>query len=867
MRRLVLIDGNALVHRAFHALPPLTAPDGRVTNAVFGVASILIRMIADVRPTHIIATFDRPEPTFRHEQFTEYKAHREKAPDELYAQIPLVQELMVAMGIPVLEAPGFEADDIIGTLVHQLENEPDMQIVIATGDLDTLQLVKGESVVVLTPKKGLGETALYDEKAVHARFGITPDQVADFKGLKGDPSDNIPGVPGIGDKTASTLLGAYETVEGVIEAATTFEKGAKKERKGVLTEKLAEKLVAHADEARFSRELATIRTDAPVSCSLESAQWRDRADAGKARALIEGLGFRSLVRRIEELFQDPAEVTGEQPAENLELFPAQASGSLSDLVLSSAIAVMPGGADVWAMTEGGVPVCISQENTTQLIPFLTKAPRIVGYDIKEVLHRVRTAGLKALPQVPLFDTHIAAWLCAPDVRAHDLPSVLRTHLRKEVGEGASGEQCALLFDLSLALEGALAAAKSEHIYANLEAPLIPVLEAMEERGILVDKKVVEALRKKSQKERDALSRDIFTLAGEEFNINSSQQMAKILYEKLALGGKIKKTSTGRASTAAGELEKLVGSHPIIEKILDYRELEKLISTYIEPFPALIATDGRIHTTYNQTVAATGRLSSQDPNLQNIPTRTAPGREFRKAFVPAPGSVLVSCDYSQLELRLAAHIAEDPVMIEAFRTGQDIHARTAATIFKVPLEEVTKDMRRQAKVLNFGILYGMGSLGFARAAGVDRATATAFIEQYFKEFAGVARYVERMHAQARDEGYVATLWGRKRFTPDARATFPQMRAQAERIAVNHPLQGTNADLIKKAMILIERELPEYMLLQVHDELVFEIPKDRVGDVATRARSIMESIVELSVPLIVDVASGDSWGSLEPLSLPR
>lgn len=866
MRKLVLIDGNALVHRAFHALPPLTAPDGRVTNAVFGVASILIRMIADVRPTHIIATFDRPEPTFRHEQFADYKAHREKAPDELYAQIPLVQELMEAMGIPVLQAPGFEADDIIGTLVHQLENEEDMQIVIATGDLDTLQLVKGERVVVLTPKKGLGETAQYDEKAVHARFGITPDQVPDFKGLKGDPSDNIPGVPGIGDKTASALLGAYETVEGVIEAATAFEKGAKKEkRKGILTEKLAEKLVLHADEARFSRELATIRTDAPVACSLESALWRERADAAKARALVEGLGFRSLVRRVEELFRDPTEAVDEQPTEALELFPAQASGGLSDLTLGSVIAVMPGGSDVWAMTEGGVPVRVPEEKVGELAPFLEKAPRIVGHDIKEVLHRARAAGLKALPHAPLFDTHIAAWLCAPDVRTHDLPSALRTHLRKEVGEEALGEQCALLFDLSLALGRALATAKIEHIYADLEAPLIPVLEHMEERGILVDKAVVESLRKKSQKERDDLSRDIFKLAGEEFNINSSQQMAKILYEKLALGGKIKKTSTGRASTAAGELEKLLGSHPIIEKILDYRELEKLISTYIEPFPALIAADGRIHTTYNQTVAATGRLSSQDPNLQNIPTRTALGREFRKAFIPAPGSVLVSCDYSQLELRLAAHIAEDPVMIEAFRTGQDIHARTAATIFKVPLEEVTKDMRRQAKVLNFGILYGMGSLGFARAAGVDRVTATAFIEQYFKEFAGVARYVERMHTQAREEGYVATLWGRKRFTPDARATFPQMRAQAERIAVNHPLQGTNADLIKKAMIQIESELPGYMLLQVHDELVFELPRDRVLELVGRARTIMESVAKLSVPLVVDVSSGPSWGDLEPLSL--
>ncbi|MEK7600408.1 MAG: DNA polymerase I [Patescibacteria group bacterium] len=867
MRRLVLIDGNALVHRAFHALPPLTAPDGRVTNAVFGVASILIRMIADVRPTHIIATFDRPEPTFRHEQFADYKAHREKAPDELYAQIPLVQELMVAMGIPVLEAPGFEADDIIGTLVHQLENEQDMQIVIATGDLDTLQLVKGERVVVLTPKKGLGETALYDEKAVYARFSITPDQVPDFKGLKGDPSDNIPGVPGIGDKTASALLGAYETVEGVIDAATTFEKGKKKEKKGVLTEKLAEKLVLHADEARFSRELATIRIDAPVSCSLENAMWRERADVTKARSLIEGLGFRSLIRRIEDVLTDRVGEAAPQEAPSAapELFPVQQSGNISELVSEKDIAVMPSGEDVWAMTEGGVPVCVAKESLGLLAPLLRSAPRIIGYDIKQVLHMVRLAGMDTLPSAPLFDIHIAAWLCAPDVRTHDVQSVVRTHLRKEVGEDALSDQCALLFDLATALERALATADILHIYTDIEAPLIPVLETMEERGVLVDRVVVEALRKKSQKERDNLSREIFELAGEAFNINSPQQMAKMLYEKLGLGGKIKKTSTGRASTAAGELEKLRGSHPIIEKILDYRELEKLISTYIEPFPALIAPDGRIHTTYNQTVAATGRLSSQDPNLQNIPTRTALGREFRKAFIPIPGSVLVSCDYSQLELRLAAHIAEDPVMIEAFRTGQDIHARTAATIFQVPLEVVTKDMRRQAKVLNFGILYGMGSLGFARAAGVDRATATAFIEQYFKEFAGVARYVERMHAQAREQGYVATLWGRKRFTPDARATFPQMRAQAERIAVNHPLQGTNADLIKKAMVQIEQELPGHMLLQVHDELVFEIPKDRVTDITNRAKAIMESVVTLSVPLVVDVASGDSWGTLEPLAL--
>lgn len=765
----VLIDGHALVHRAYHALPPLSTGSGELVNAVFGFSSILLKMLNDLAPDYIAATFDLAGPTFRHKEFEAYKATRVKAPDELYAQIGRVKDVLAAFNIPVFEAPGFEADDVIGTIVKQVNpstalraRKERIKTIIVTGDLDTLQLV-GENVGVYTLKKGVKETMLYDEAAVRERFeGLGPEQMADFKGLKGDPSDNIPGVPGVGDKTAIQLLKEYGSLENLYKEIEK-KKGNPSTRPAaslrVNSKKLLEKLLEFKEQAFFSKYLATIKRDAPVKFRLADALTRD-FDREKVVKIFKDLGFYSLVGRLPEF---------------------DAAGQLKKRETGA-----PAGAKQAGSGEAPVALPLKLEAT-------------------------------ALEKIEL-------------ARA----------------------------------QGVL----SGKVY-QLEKDLMPIITRMEKNGIKLDSKYLKDLSGRVNEELMALEKKIVGLAGQEFNVNSPQQLSQILFDKLGLQVKgLKKTPGKVISTAAAELEKLKGQHEIIGLILRQRELAKLKNTYIDALPLLVGADGRLRTSYDSLGTTTGRLSSKNPNLQNIPIRTDLGNEIRKAFVAEPGHKLLSADYSQIELRVVAHLAGDKDMIAIFKAGKDIHNATAAEILGLPENEVSKDQRRMAKVLNFGVIYGMSIHGLADAAGVDLARAKEFIKKYFEEFSGVAKFIEKTKKDAAREGFVQTLFGRKRFIPEINSSAWNLRQAAERMAVNMPVQGTAADLLKMAMVSLAKSewliANSKMLLQVHDELVFEVPEDKMKEAAEKIKSIMENIYELAVPLKVDIEAGDNWGELRQLT---
>lgn len=820
MKKLILIDSNALVHRAFHALPPsLTSPNGMMTNAVYGFTSVLLKMLKDLKPDYVAATFDLAGPTFRHEEFEDYKAHRVKAPDELYAQIPMVKDVVKAFGIPIFEKAGFEADDLIGSLAEQAKKKKDLQVVIVTGDLDTLQLVQDDKVTVFTLRKGVTDTVTYNQDEVKKRYGLAPEQVVDFKGLKGDPSDNIPGVPGIGEKTASSLIQEFGNIEKLYEYLDKVKEKFKKP----LTERLAQKLLENKDMAFFSKRLATIIRTVDIAFVAKEADWRRNLNLPELEKTLKNFGFFSLIKRIPEALGQAAET---KKGKAKETTPVQLELGILE--------------------------------TTRTAADITGAEELVGHDLKPLIKSVIEK--KGIVPGKLFDTRIAAYLLNPDLRQYDLAKIYYA----EFGDSnvSNADQAALR--LKPVLWEKLKSADLTNVFEDIEMPLIPVLAEMELIGIAIDIPAIKKLLASSTIELARLEKKIYGLAGTEFNINSPQQLGDVLFNQLRLIGKVRKTGGGALSTAAPELEKLRDEHPIIPLVLEYRELQKLKTTYIEPFPALIGKDGRIHTTYNQAGAATGRLASQDPNLQNIPVRTELGQEFRRAFIAEKGHFLVAFDYSQLELRIVAHIANDRKMIDTFKRGEDIHTRTAAEIFGVPPDKVTKDMRRTAKVLNFGLIYGMGVLGFSRAAGVDRNTARGFIDRYFEEFSGVAAYMEAEKKKAYEHGFVQTIFGRRRPLPDIRSGMHMLKAQAERMAINHPVQGTEADLIKLAMVAINNYIHENglgrdvkMLLQVHDELVFEIKDGAVAKAAPKIKNIMETVHTLLVPLTVDVKSGKNW----------
>ncbi len=880
MKKIVLIDSNALVHRAFHALPPtLNSPQGVPTNAVFGFTSVLIKMIKDLKPDYVAATFDLAGPTFRHEEFAEYKSHRIKAPDELYLQIPYIKEILTKFGIPIFEKAGFEADDLIGSLAEQTKGVKDLQVVIVTGDLDTLQLVQGDKVVVFTLRKGVTDTFIYNEKEVKARYDLEPSQLVDFKGLKGDPSDNIPGVPGIGDKTASVLIKQFGDLDGLYKA---LEKPAKKSK--VLTPKLVERLTMNKDQAFFSKRLATIIRDVDFEFELDKTEWRKHYNRPELEKLLKDLALYSLVKRLNEIDGTPApEVLRPlslfEPAENT--IPASMLGS--DAETEKALAVAERQDELIVDIQQGLIVvgyggkesfgfpdtALKDKDIADRFKKILEDPAIrkVGHDIKALArwgfeHGIGIAGCS-------FDTKLAAYLINSDIREYMLERLFFAEFEYDM-EPEPLKRTTYISMLKERYGSKLKQLDLTDVLRTIELPLSPILARMEQAGIKIDTRALKDLSVTIVKELTALGKKITEMAGSEFNINSPQQLSAVLFDTLGLKGKVKKTGKGALSTAAGELEKLIEEHPIVALILKYRELQKLKTTYIEPFPALIdPKDGRLHTTYNQTGTTTGRLSSQDPNLQNIPIKTELGQEFRKAFIADRGYRLVSFDYSQLELRIAAHISGDKAMSEAFRRGEDIHTRTAAGIFKVAPDKVTANMRRQAKVLNFGLLYGMGILGFQRAAGVGRNEARAFIDNYMNEFSGIARYMEETKDRAHKEGYVSTIFGRRRQLSDINSGMPQIVSQAERMAINMPIQGTEADLLKLAMIEVQELLDKKyrndarMLLQVHDELLFEIKTDIVPAISTEIKKIMENVHQFDIPIVVDAKAGDNWAEMQLL----
>jgi DNA polymerase-1 len=864
-KKLILIDGNALVHRAFHALPPLTSPAGVIVNAVFGFNSILIRIIKEIQPDYIAAAFDLAGGTVRHSEFAEYKAHRQKAPQELYDQITLVKEVLSKFGVPIYEKPGYEADDLIGTMATKAKQESNLQTIIATGDLDTLQLVDDDKVVVFTLKKGVNDTITYDEDSVMERFGLKPTQMNDYKGLKGDPSDNIPGVTGIGEKTASSLVQEYGSIENLyteIENPETTHK---------ISPKLKEKLLNGKDMAMLSKQLSIIYTDLDIDFSLAKAEWRTHMQRNEIEKAFREYGFTSLIKRLDEINAGPQQgfdfsvttpaeptITINNIAEHQETFQnvLKDASFLAVQIIDDHLSCAVDDKTIWTDTLQNAKVWLEDAKIHKAFHYAKpqyKLAQSKGITIRGIT----------------FDTYLGAYLLNPEQRAYDLARLVSKELEETISDDPTRTPIYIL-KLTEQLQSHLQSLGLENILNDIDLPLMPVLARMEEYGIRVDLETLATLKKSVEKELAKLEKIIYELAGQEFNINSPAQLGDILYEKLAISGKVKRTGGGAKSTAAPELEKLRDEHPIIEHILSYRELEKLRTTYIEPFPVLVQHDGRIHTTYDQTGAATGRLASKDPNLQNIPTRTELGQEFRKAFIAEKGYSLLACDYSQLELRLAAHLAHDEVMIEAFRNGEDIHTRTASRVLGVPPDQVTKEMRRHAKVLNFGVLYGMGPLAFARSAHVSRTEAQDFINKYFQEFKGIANYIEDTKRLAREQGFTSTLFGRQRPAQDMHATMPQVRAQAERMAVNHPVQGTGADIVRIAMIRIDEWIQSYypngevrMLLQIHDELLFEIQEDLVAKVAPELQNIMQSSAQLDVPLDVDTKVGDNWAEMKKI----
>ena len=783
---LVLIDAHAIIHRAYHALPDFSSSKGEPTGALYGLSTMLMKIIAELNPDHIAACYDLPEPTHRHEVFEEYKDGRAKSDPELVAQLERSRDVFEAFGIPLYDAPGFEADDVLGTVVKELHKKKQLRIIIASGDMDTLQLVSGDRVVVYTLRKGIQDTILYDEKAVHERFGFAPELLPDYKGLRGDPSDNIPGIRGIGEKTATQLITHFGGLEAIYKELERDEEallkvGIKQRIIGLLKE--------GKDEAFFSKMLATIRRDAPVQYQLPKKVWRDTIQPDAVRALFTELEFRGLQERFKKLL-----------------------GIAEDDV------ALP-----------------------------TKEEEVI--DENEVAR-----------------TGIALWLIRSDVtspRKEDILQFADTDVFSKASE---------------AVFETLAERSLERVFTDIEEPLIPIVARMNKEGVALDTEYLALLSKEYHKELSAIEKKIFKSAGTTFNINSPRQLGEILFDKLELKPKNqKKTATGQRSTRESELEKLAGEHPIIELIFAYRELQKLLSTYIDALPSAVADDGRLHAEFLQAGTTTGRMSSQNPNLQNIPIKSAHGRRIRNAFIAAEGYELVALDYSQIELRIAAILSGDEKLISAFTAGEDIHTAVAAQVFGVAPEAVDREMRRKAKVINFGILYGMGVNALRANLGGDTSQkeARAFYDAYFAAYEGVAEWIDHTKADASRLGYTQTLFGRRRYFEGITSHLPHIRAAAERMAINAPIQGTSADIIKLAMVRIDAYLHEHnarndarLVLQVHDELIYEVAASRVGEFAPILERYMEEVLPeetcRGVPLAVDVLHGINWGEMNPFT---
>ncbi|MDO8692093.1 MAG: DNA polymerase I [Dehalococcoidia bacterium] len=911
---LLLFDGNALVHRAHHALPPLTiSRTGEVISAVFGFASMLLKAINELKPTHMAVAFDRPEPTFRHQEFEAYKSHRPKTAPELVPQFARVRQLLDAFRIPTFDSSGLEADDVLGTLSLQAQGMG-VETVIVTGDTDAMQLV-APGVRLLTPRRGFADTVVYDESQVRERYSLEPYQIADLKALVGDSSDNIPGVAGIGEKTAVRLLQQFGSVEGIYERLQE-----------VSPAKLRELLERNEDLSRLCKRLATIIRDAPVILDLEACRF-GRYDRDQVVQIFREWEFRSLLAKLpqpsgpvqgsqqltffEQQSESGAIALGEAPpdyrtvagaAELAELLRQVGSGPLvvevettskdamrADLV---GISISPRPSAAWYLPVGHIGVTAEAQlplgRVVEAIRPLLEDPSLpkVFHDAKYVLTVLARYGLRT--RNVAFDTMLAAYLL--NEKALGLKDLAFGNLGMElapiaslIGTGRNLISLAQAPILSVAeyacadadamgrlkpvLETGLQEKGLWDLFTTMEMPLAPILMEMEMHGVALDVDLLGRMSVSLGEQLREKEAAIYREVGHQFNINSPLQLSSILFEELRLPGQ-KRTKTGY-STDAVVLEGLKGAHPVIGLLLDYRQLSKLKSTYVDALPALVhPRTGRVHTSFNQAATATGRLSSSDPNLQNIPIRTELGREVRRAFT-APNSdgdyVLLSADYSQIEVRILAHVSQDPNLLEAFASGEDVHSSTASLVFGIGTEKVTSDMRRVAKTINFGVIYGISEFGLAQRTDLSRKDAADFISAYFRRYGRVREYMERTKRQAYELGYVQTLLGRRRYIPEIHSPNAQVRSGAERMAINMPIQGTAADITKLAMILVQEELERgkrrtRMVLQVHDELVFEVPLDEVDEVSAMIREKMESAFSLSVPLKVDVRVGKNWGDL-------
>jgi len=898
-RKFVIIDGNAILHRAWHALPPLTTKSGKLVNAVYGFTSILLKLYPDLKPDFIAVAFDRREPTFRKEAYAAYKAQRKKQPEELYAQLEIVKDLLEAFNVQIYEKAGYEADDIIATLAERVD-DADVETMIVTGDLDALQLID-DNTKVCALHKGVSETIIYDEEAVKRKYnGLGPEQMIDFKALRGDPSDNIPGVPGIGEKTAIDLLNKFKTLENIYEQ---IKKGSKKIEES--KPRIIKLLKENEQAALESKHLVKLVKNVDINFLLENCRLR-AFDRQRIFEMFQELQFKTLMNRLAkiELPEEKLEKDIKKEKVDYELVDDDEKFSkfLTELkkreifafdtetdVLDPFFSRLLGISFSWE-AKRAYYVLAKSKWLKRLKPIFEDAEKKkIGHNVKYDYEVIKESGIES--KGLHFDTMIASYLLNPGTRGHNLNDLAFKELGHQmipiedlIGSGKdqlplskvdykkvseySCEDADITFRLYEIFNEKLKENKLFELFENIEIPLISVLAEMERNGVLLD---LDYLKKLSKEISDKLSKakqKIYKLAGEEFNINSPKQLKKILFEKLNLPiAGLKKTKTG-ISTAAGELDKLLGKHPIIDLIIEYRELAKLKSTYIDALPGLVGADNRIHTSFNQTVTATGRLSSSDPNLQNIPIRTKLGQKIRKAFIADPGYKIISADYSQVELRVVACLAKDKKMIKIFEQSKDIHTATAAEIHDVKMDEVTKEMRRKAKTINFGVLYGMGPYGLSQRTGVPMDEAKDFIDKYFAKFSGVQKYIEEIKEFALKKGYVETMFGRKRYLPEVNSGVPQIRAAAEREAINMPVQGTAADLIKMAMIEVHKELKKIspktkILLQVHDELVFEVPENELKKATKIIDEKMEKVHKFCVPLKVDIEVGDNWRDLEKL----
>lgn len=907
-RTFAVIDGNSLMHRAFHAVPPtMNAPDGRPTNAIFGFLNMFLKMIDAFNPDGVVVAFDKGKPRVRMEMLPQYKAQRPPMDPDLHAQFPMIKELLAALNVPILQSEGWEGDDILGTMAR-LGEQAGCDMLLVTGDRDMYQLVT-EHVNVVSTRKGLSDVAIMTPESVDDLYhGITPALVPDFYGLKGDTSDNIPGVPGIGPKKASALIAQYGSLDEVIAHAD--------EVKG----KMGENLRAHIDDALLSRKVATIRTDAPVEFDFEATSF-PAFSADEVSAALGTLGITAMQNRFLALIGGEGGVAAAASTFEMPTIERTAAGDAEALaaVASEVARAIEAGEWVaavvdddkeegalfgltrtlWLATSKGLFTLEEGDNGAAaevegfnfvhgvihgVLARLFMEGRVASPDTKALLHELSPIDSSepelmdplSADSTRIFDTVVAAYLLDSDRSEFDEAYLADTYLQMALpaarGAEGAGEDApapaartaALTLALVAPLRECMVRENAANVFDGIEMPLVPVLAKMERAGMLVDPDRLHSLSEGLATQITEVERSIRDLAGDEtFNIGSPMQLSHVLFDVMGLPTKgLKKTKRGYYSTNAKVLSDLARDHEIVRLILDWREKSKIKSTYLDTLGPLRRGDGRVHTTYNQTITATGRLSSSDPNLQNIPTRSELGRTVKTAFSAGEGSVFLAVDYSQIELRLLAHLSGDEHLVRAFNEGEDFHAETAARVFGVPVSEVTPDLRSRAKAVNFGIVYGQQAYGLSQSLHISMAEARDMIDRYYEAYPGVRTFLDNVVARAKQTGYAETMYGRRRHIPELKAKNPQLRGFGERTAMNHPMQGTAADIIKIAMVRVSRRLEEegfaaHMILQVHDELDFECPVDEVERLTTMVRDVMEHVVDLRVPLIAEASTGITW----------